>query len=200
MVVQKGSNSIHTKTGAFFSMSNSDNNFDLQRRRVVQGAVLSTAALTVPGLAGAVCGADDHKLAHSQKSLDASPMLTSEDVAIELVETQRSLSGGQLARVTITNTSGRSIKLSHVSPGAISTQKGVYQFNATLQNNPLSIRSGGVYQFWLTPDDGTQALLSGRPKSLPRETTRSTTLEISVITKLESGRWTGTQRVQAHIS
>jgi len=76
----------------------------------------------------------------------------------------------------------------------------VYQFNATLQNNPLSIRSGGVYQFWLTPDDGTQASLSGRPKLLPGEKIKSTTLEVSVITKLESGRWTGTQRVQALIS
>jgi len=64
----------------------------------------------------------------------------------------------------------------------------------------LAIRSGGVYQFWLTPDDGTQALLSGKPKLLPGQSARSTTLEISVITKLESGRWTGTQRVQAYIS
>ena len=181
-------------------MSKSDKQFDLQRRRVVQGAVLSTAALTIPGIAGAVCGAGEHKLAQSQKMLDAGSKLTNEDVAIELVETEQSIRSGQLARVTITNTSGRSIKLSHVSPGAISTQKGVYQLNATLQNNPLSIRSGGVYQFWLTPDDGTQALLSSRPNLRPGEKVRSTTVEISVITKLESGRWTGTQRVQAHIS
>lgn len=181
-------------------MSNLDNKFNLKRRRVVQGAVLSTAALTVPGIAGAVCGAGKHKLVQSQQTRDAAPMLTSEDVAIELVETETSVRGGHLARVTITNTSRHSIKLSHVSPGAISTQKGVYQFNATLQNNPLSIRSGGTYQFWLTPDDGTQALLSGKPKLVPGETARLTSLEISVITKLESGRWTGTQRVQAYIT
>jgi len=195
---------MHMKTGVVFTMSNPDNQFDLKRRRVIQGAALSTAALAVPGMAGAVCGADKHKLAqsepHSQEMPDTNLMLTSDDVAIELVETEQSVRSGKLARVTITNTSGRSIKLSHVSPGAISTQKGVYQFNATLQNNPLSIRSGGTYQFWLTPDDGTQALLSGRPKPLPGKTARSTTLEISVITKLESGRWTGTQRVQALIS
>ncbi len=185
-------------------MSNSNNQFDFQRRRIVQGAVLSTAALTVPGMASAICGAGEHELAQSQpypqKKLDENLMLTSEDVAIELVETEQSVRSGKLARVTITNTSGHSIKLNHLSPGAVSTQKGVYQLNATLQNNPLAIRSGGVYQFWLTPDDGTQALLSGKPKLLPGQSARSTTLEISVITKLESGRWTGTQRVQAYIS
>ena len=181
-------------------MSNSDNQLDLQRRRVVQGAVLSTAALSIPGIAGAVCRTGERKSAQTKKMLDANSMVTSEDVAIELFETEQTVRSGKLARVTITNTSGRSIKLSHVSPGAISTQKGVYQFNATLQNNPLSIRSGGAYQFWLTPDDGTQALLSGRPNLLPGEKTKSTILEISVNTKLDSGRWTGTQRVQAHIS
>jgi len=181
-------------------MSNSNNQLNHQRRRIVQGAALSTAALAVPGIAGAVCGRGEHKLAQSQKSPDAKSMFTSEDISIELVETERSLTSGQLARVTITNTSGRSIKLSHVSPGAISTQKGVYQFNATLQNNPLSIRSGGVYQFWLTPDDGTQALMSGKPKPTPGVANVSTPLDISVITKLETGRWTGTQRVQAYIS
>lgn len=181
-------------------MSISDSQFDLKRRRVVQGAVISTAALAVPGIAGAVCGPGEHKYSQSQHTADVVADVTSDDIAIELVETEQSLTSGQLARVRITNTSDRAIKLSHVSPGAISTQKGVYQVNATLQNNPLSIRPGGVYQFWLTPDDGTQALLSGKPKPLLAGAAKPTALEVSVVTKLETGPWTGTQRVQAIIS
>jgi len=75
-----------------------------------------------------------------------------------LVESKVSLKGGSLARVTISNTSDRTIKLGHLSPGAVTTQKGVYQLNALLVDNPVSIRADGVYQFWLRPDDGTQAL------------------------------------------
>jgi len=177
-------------------MSDSDNNFDLQRRRVVQGTVLTTAAMIVPGIASAV---SEPSVKQSQNAHEVNRILTSDDVGIELVETEHHLKKGRMARVTITNTSGRSIKLSHVSPGAISTQKGVYQFNETLRNNPLSIRSGGVYQFWLTPDDGTHAMNSSKPKPIPGNVGETTPLEISVITKLESGLWTGTQRVQAGI-
>lgn len=175
-----------------------DDQPDIQRRRVIQGAILSTAAMAVPGLANALGNADATNYADS--AINAGSAITSEDVAIELVETNTSLKTGQMARVTITNSSHRSIKLNHVSPGAISTQKGVYQLNATLSQNPLSLRSGGVYQFWLTPDDGTQALLSSKPKPVSGEVNIATSLEVSVITKLESGRWTGTQRVQALIS
>ncbi len=180
-------------------MSNSDNQPDIKRRRVVQGAALSGAAMAIPGLAGAVCAPKGHQLAETKSKQPAS-MLTSDDLAIELVETETSVRTGKLARVSITNTSHRSLKLSHVSPGAISTQKGVYQLNARLTDNPLSIRPGGVYQFWLSPDDGTQALRSGKPKMIDGEVAKTMPLEVSVITKLESGRWTGTQRVQALIS
>lgn len=182
-------------------MSNPDNQTDIQRRRLVQGAIISSAVLATPGIASAVCGSGLPNHISLDKKIVSNPtMLTSDDLAIELVETDHSLKKGKLARVTITNTSLQSIKLSYVSPGAISTQHGVYQINARLSTNPLAIRPGGVYQFWLTPDDGTQALLSGKPKTVSGEGGQSTTLEISVITKLETGRWTGTQRVQALIS
>ncbi len=173
---------------------------DLNRRRVIQGAVLSTTAMVVPGVASAICNPAAHSLAKTENTMGIDSALSSEDVAIELVETETSLKGGKMARVTITNSSHRSIKLNHVSPGAISTQKGVYQLNATLSKNPLSLRSGGVYQFWLTPDDGTQALHSSRPKQILGKANISTTLEVSVKTKLDSGPWKGTQRVQALIA
>lgn len=173
---------------------------DKQRRRVIQGAALSTAAMAVPGLANAICGSGGHELATAKQPNNVEPMLNNDDVAIELVETDYTVRSGKLARVTITNKSAHPIKLSHVSPGTVSTQKGVYQINATLSNNPLSIRSGGVYQFWLTPDNGTQALRSTKPKRIAGDGVRSTMLEVSVRTHLDSGPWTGTQRVQALIA
>jgi len=172
---------------------------NIQRRRVVQGAALTATALALPGLAVAVCGSDNHKLVQSKGSLTESAMLTSDDVSIELFETEVSVRTGLLARVSVKNKSNRSIQLMHISPGAVSTQKGVYQINATLSNNPLAIRPGGTYQFWLTPDDGTQALLSSKPKPAYGDVTRSTTLEVSVRTELDTGPWSGTQRVQALI-
>ncbi len=188
------------------SVSNKSDKPNIQRRRVMQGAALSTAAMAAPGLANAVCNSAAHKLASEQSTTELGSILTSEDIAIELVETEHSLKHGQLARVTITNSSHRPIKLNRVSPGAISTQKGVYQLNATLSENPLSIRSGGVYQFWLTPDDGSQASMSSKANSVSGDQNvlgdqnKITPLEVSVVTKLESGLWTGTQRVHALLS
>jgi len=182
------------------STTNNHKQPNIQRRRVVQGAVLSTAAMAVPGIASAVCKHGADAVAKTNSAFDPNTMLTSDDVAIELLESDTSVKYGQLARVTITNKSHRPIKLSHVSPGAISTQKGVYQLNATLSQNPLSIRSGGTYQFWLTPDDGTQALLSTRPTPVAGEVSQSAALEVLVKTNLPTGPWIGTQRVQALIA
>jgi len=105
-----------------------------------------------------------------------------------------------LARVTVTNHSDRAIKLKHVSPGTIATQSGVYQINATLQDNPIALRPNGVYQFWVEKDDGTQALLSRKPVTVNSEVNVPTMLEVSVVTETESGKWFGTQRVQALIA
>ena len=181
-------------------MSNKSDKPNIQRRRVIQGAAISTAAMAAPGLASAVCTSASHELASAQQATESGSILTSEDIAIELVETERSVKHGQLARVTITNSSHRPIKLSQVSPGAISTQKGVYQLNATLSENPLSIRSGGVYQFWLTPDDGPKTSLSSKVHSVSGDKNKIMPVEVSVVTKLESGLWTGTQRVHALLS
>jgi len=170
---------------------------DRQRRLVLQGTVLSAAAIAVPGIANANCAAGNHELAKASGVADGTSALNSDDVTIELVETKVSVKGGSLARVTITNASDRSIKLSHLSPGAVSTQKGVYQINANLRNNPIAVRPNGTYQFWLTPDDGTQALLSRKPKPTAADT--STVLEVSVITETPAGTWHGIQRVQAII-
>lgn len=170
---------------------------DRQRRLVMQGTVLSAAAIAMPSIASATCTAGDHTYAKASTKTDLTTPLTNEDVTIELIESKVSVKGGSLARVTITNASDRSIKLSHISPGAVSTQKGVYQINASLQNNPIAIRPNGAYQFWLKPDDGTQALLSRKPKRTASDT--STVLEVSVITDTPAGTWHGTQRVQAII-
>jgi len=182
-------------------MSQPINHPNLKRRRVIQGVVISTAALAAPGLVSAASSTGTSRRAQANLSLPENRLKPiSEDIAMELVETEQSLSTGNLARISITNNSNRPIKLSHLSPGAISTQKGVYQINATLRNNPLTIQSGGVYQLWLRPDDGTQALLSNKPKPVPGESIVSTTLEVSVLTNVESGSWTGIQRLQALIS
>jgi len=185
------------KTGAMLKMSKHITQLNKQRRRVVQGAVLTSAAMAAPGLANAICASGDHKLAISNEGTTLSPMLTGEDVSIELVETASTVRNGMLARVSVHNKSTQPIKLRHISPGAVSTQRGVYQINATLSQNPLAIQPGGTYQFWLTPDDGTQALQSRKPNFAVREASRSATLEVSVRTELDSGPWSGIQRVHA---
>jgi len=173
---------------------------NIQRRRLVQGAALSSAAIAVPGVASALCAGTEHAAELSKKNLSTTPLLDNPDVHIELVETQTTVRNGALARVTVTNKTGKSIKLSHISPGAVSTQKGVYQINATLSNNPLAIRSGGSYQFWLSPDDGTQAMRSRKPVGTDREAFKKGAVEVTVKTQLDSGPWQGTQRVQALIA
>jgi len=180
-------------------MSKQLNQPDIQRRRVVQGTVLSTAAMAVPGLANAICGSADHKQALSNNSSTLSQALTGEDVSIELKETVRTARSGMLARVSVHNKSTQPIKLRHISPGAVSTQRGVYQINAILSQNPLAIKPGGTYQFWLTPDDGAQALLSSKPEPAIRNASRSAMLEVTVRTELDAGPWSGTQRVHALI-
>lgn len=133
---------------------------NVQRRRLVQGTVLAGAALGIPGMANAVCAYGNHGIAQSKQALDPSSILTNDDVTIELVETKTSLSSGNLARVTITNRSDRPIKISDVSPMPVATRYGVYDLHTTLAKNPLAMRSGGTYQFWLTADDSAQARLS----------------------------------------
>lgn len=170
---------------------------DHLRRRVIQGTVLSTAAIAMPGLVSAACGAGDHKVAQISESFDSNNSLTNDDVRIELVESKLTLKGGSLARVTISNTSDRAIKLSHLSPGAVTTQQGVYQLNALLVDNPISVRPDGVYQFWLRPDDGTQALRSRKP--VPSESDNRTSLKVVVVSATPSGTTSRTQRVEALI-
>jgi len=173
---------------------------DLQRRLIVQGTLLSGAALAMPGVAHAICGAGDHKVAQSIAAQEFNNKLTSDSVSIELIESKITLNKSALARVTVTNHSDRAIKLKHVSPGTIATQSGVYQINATLQDNPIALRPNGVYQFWVEKDDGTQALLSRKPVTVNSEVNVPTMLEVSVVTETESGQWFGTQRVQALIA
>jgi len=181
------------------NMSKQHSQTNVQRRRVIQGAILTSAAMAAPGLANAICRSADHKLAVSNESTTLGPMLSGEDVSIELVETASNVRTGMLARVSVHNKSTQPIKLRHISPGAVSTQRGVYQINATLSQNPLAIKPGGTYQFWLTPDDGTQALRSSKPEFNVTDTPRSAMLEVSVRTELDSGPWSGTQRVHALI-
>ena len=181
-------------------MSKPINQPNIHRRRLLQGVVVSTAAIVVPGVASAMCSDVEHKLVQNQAALNTSPVLGNDQVTIELFESNITLNESKLARVTITNQSDKAIKLSHVSPGAISTQKGVYQINATLSNNPLAIQPKGVYQFWLRPDDGTQARLSTKPKFGPGHSEARTAIDVTVLTNLDSGPWVGTQRVQAVIA
>lgn len=173
---------------------------NLQRRLVVQGTMLSAAALAVPGVANAICGAGGHAVAQSSTAQSFNSELTADSVSIELIESKVMLNQGALARVTITNKSDRAVKLKHLSPGTIATQSGIYQINATLQDNPIALRPNGVYQFWVEKDDGTQAQLSQRPMPVHNEIDVPTMLEVSVVTETESGKWFGTQRVQALIA
>lgn len=173
---------------------------NIQRRLVIQGAMLSAAAIAVPGIANATCRADDHVVAQSNEVHGFNSVVTADAVSIELIESKVSLNNGALARVTVTNNSDRAIKLKHLSPGTIATQSGVYQINATLRNNPIAIRPNGVYQFWLEKDDGTQAKLSEKPNQVQSEVISSTMIEVSVVTETESGKWFGTQRLQALIA
>lgn len=170
-----------------------------QRRLVIQGAVVSASALAIPGVASATCGSNEHAIKQVENKLVSKNSFASDDVSIELVESQLPLNGRALARVTITNKSDRPIKLSHLSPGTVATQKGIYQINATLQNKPIALRPNGVFQFWLEQDDGTQAMLSRKPLLPGDGFSESTMLEVSVVTETESGKWVGTQRVQAFV-
>lgn len=171
-------------------MADNSSPLNLQRRRIIQGTALSVAALSAPALATAACGLSEHSNADA-------PHLEADDVAIELVESKVSLSNGSLARVTVTNHSDNSIKLSHLSPGAVKTPKGVYQLNAILSDNPIAIRAGGSYQFWLKPDDGTQALLSKRPGS--SSSYQKAMVDVTVISEYESSSWRHVQRANALI-
>lgn len=173
---------------------------NFQRRLVVQGTMLSAAALAVPGVSKAICGAGEHAVAKSDVVHGFNSVLTTDAVSIELIESKVALNNSALARVTVTNNCDRAIKLKHLSPGTIATQSGVYQINATLRGSPIAIRPNGVYQFWLEKDDGTQAKLSQKPAHSKNEVLTPTMLEVSVVTETEFGKWVGTQRVQALIA
>lgn len=181
-------------------MSKNTNQPNPQRRLVIQGAVLSATALAVPGISTAASTSAEHSLVQANDMLDANNVLSSDAVSIELIESKVTLNKSALARVTVTNNSDRALKLKHLSPGTVATQSGVYQLNARLKNNPIAIRPNGVYQFWLEKDDGTQALLSHKIMAKKGEGDVHTMLEVTVVTETESGKWLGTQRVQAIIT
>lgn len=179
-----------------------------QRRLVVQGAALTGAAMAVPGFAKAFShSSNTHSTnTHSSDTLHStisgkatSHVSVNDQVTIELIESHLPLNDDALARVTITNRSDNAINLSHLSPGTIATQKGVYPINANLRDNPIAIRPNGVYQFWVEKDDGTQLARANRPKLANDNAYTPTMLEVSVVTQTEAGPWTGTQRVQAII-
>ena len=97
---------------------------NLQRRRVIQGVALTTAALGAPSMANALCNGKDHTLAKTE------PLISDEDVSIELAEANMPQWHSPMAQITVTNKSNRDIKVSHLSPGAVTTPQGVYQLNA----------------------------------------------------------------------
>lgn len=172
---------------------------DQKRRRIIQGAALSAAAIAAPNLAKAFCGPKAHAIKQASNTLDSISAFTTDKVSIELIESKVMLNNEALARVTVTNKHSRAIKLSHLSPGTIATQEGVYQINAVLQNNPIALRPNGVYQFWVKKDDGTQAKMSNKPFRFAGDGIEKSMLEVSVVTQTEAGPWVGTQRVQAYI-
>jgi len=104
-----------------------------------------------------------------------------------------------LAAITVKNNGAKPINLRHLSPGTVHTRSGVYQLNSTLNNNPLAIRPNGVYQFWLQPDDGTQASMSRKPVLQPHVATKKTLLDITVVDNTGSNYPLKTQVVQAVI-
>jgi len=172
-------------------MTTRNGGFSKQRRKLVQGVALSTVALGTPSIASAIYSSTDNQ--SNQPSTSTTPTT---NIHLELVESKLRPRSGPLARVRITNNSTTEVQLRHLSPGAITTRKGVYQINAMLQQNPISIRPNGVYQFWVKPDKGTQAHLSTRPEI--NDPTASTGLvKFSVVTETASGRQSRSQWVQA---
>lgn len=164
---------------------------NVQRRRVIQGVALSAAALGAPSMANALCNGAEHKLTQT-----ASP-ISNDDVSIELAEANMPAWHSPLAQITVTNKSNHDIKISHLSPGAITTQKGVYQLNTRFGINPLAIRAGGKYIFWMTPDTGAEALLSTSPALAPQQ--QQAFIDVTVVAKNNSVTRSTKQRVQAII-
>lgn len=174
-------------------MANLEPGLNKQRRRLMQGVALSAVTLSAPTIATAMCNNNEHAVKQTAENL----RVENDSVFIELIESKVQANSGSLARVRITNKGTSSIRLSHLSPGAISTRKGVYQLNAMLQQNPLAVRPNGVYQFWLQADDGTLAKTSTRPLRLKSGNAHSKLVEISIVTETESGQQIRSQWVQA---
>ena len=164
---------------------------NLQRRRVIQGVALTTAALGAPSMANALCNGKDHTLAKTE------PLISDEDVSIELAEANMPQWHSPMAQITVTNKSNRDIKVSHLSPGAVTTPQGVYQLNARFGINPLAIRAGGNYTFWMTPDTGAQALLSSKPVVNAQQ--QKAIIDVTVVARNNAGTRSSKQRVQAII-
>ena len=158
------------------------NDVDTNRRTVLKGTALVGGIAAVPGIASALA-ADVASTASTVVTSDvAMPYFAAEGVSIEFAGPQTSVIKGALARVSISNNSDTEIELRRLSPGAITTDEGVFNINSRLAKSPVAVGPNGTYHFWIRPDreaEPVKTASTGRQGMVPITVTTGKSQQVS---------------------
>jgi len=121
------------------------NNQYLSRRKVLKGIGVTGAAAVFPNLASAGCFGKKHSSEQFAVSTESGRL------SIEFADAGASNVDASMVRVSISNSSDKTVKLSKVSPGAITVKGEEYNLNNQLAYGPISIEPNSVRYVWLNP-------------------------------------------------
>ncbi len=109
---------------------------DEKKRNTMKAMVAATAAVAVPGIAGAALLKKNTLTTAAAVQTDSTIALRGTGLKISLAHRYNIGSTAGSRTVVITNTSDNPVTLSHVYPGIVRTEDGSYDINSLLANGP----------------------------------------------------------------